>query len=315
MPRILASLVALCLLLVGSLSVSAQDATPAAGGSVAITGPEGAGSATVTISDFIDPFEDYDPGYRPMHGYHFVMASISVENTGQLPFTIYPTDFQLVDTDGFTYYATVVARLDQGSIGDFAGLDGMSAGDQISGALFFQVLNGVPVQSLVYSGTDRLTTIASFSDVEAAAIGEAVTIKDYDGSDWAEVAITGIKDPFELFDPNYAPERGQHFVLINITITNVGPRPLSVDPYSFYLVDADGFVYYPANLYFPPESPLQLLEYADGLETGQSVEGVLGYQVFNDVEVTEVIFRPLGDRLITVADATTGAAPVATPEA
>jgi hypothetical protein len=51
------------------------------------------------------------------------------------------------------------------------------------------------------------------------------------------------------------------------------------------------------------------------LETGQSVEGVLGFQVFNDVEVTEVIFRPLGDRLITVADATSAAAPAATPEA
>jgi hypothetical protein len=315
MPRVLASLVALCLLLVGSLSVSAQDATPAAGGSVTITGPEGAGSATVTISDFVDPFVDYDPGYRPMHGYHFAMASISVENTGQLPFTIYPTDFQLLDTDGFTYYATQIARIDQGSVGDFAGSAGMSTGDQISGALFFMVLNDVPVQSLIYSTADRLTTIATFSEQEAPAIGEAVTIKDYDGSDWAEVTITGIIDPFEQFDPSNAPERGQHFVLINITITNVGPRPLSIDPYTFYLVDADGFAYYPANLYFPAESPLQLLQYADGLETGQSVEGVLGYQVFNDVDVTEVIFRPGGDRLITVADATTAASPAATPEA
>jgi hypothetical protein len=315
MRRVLASLVALCLLLVGSLSVSAQDATPAAGGSVTITGPEGAGSATVTISDFVDPFVDYDPGYRPMRGYHFAMASISVENTGQLPFTIYPTDFQLVDTDGFTYYATQIVRIDQGSVSDFAGSNGMSAGDQISGAIFFQVLNEATVQSLVYNSLDRLITIASFSEQEAPAIGEPLTIVDYDGSDWAEVTITGIIDPFESFDPSYAPERGQHFVLINITITNVGPRPLSIDPYTFSLVDADGFAYYPANLYFPAESPLQLLEYATGLETGQSVEGVLGYQVFNDVEVTEVIFRPLGDRLITVADATTAASPAATPEA
>jgi Domain of unknown function (DUF4352) len=315
MPRVLASLVALCLLLVGSLSVSAQDATPAAGGSVTITGPEGAGSATVTISDFVDPFVDYDPGYRPMYGYHFAMASISVENTGQLPFTIYPTDFQLVDTDGFTFYATQIVRIDQGSVSDFAGSNGMSAGDQISGAIFFQVLNEATVQSLVYSSIDRLTTIATFSEQEAPAIGEPLTIIDYDGSDWAEVTITGIIDPFESFDPSYAPERGQHYVLINITITNVGPRPLSIDPNTFYVVDADGFAYYPANLYFPAESPLQLLQYATGLETGQSVEGVLGYQVFNDVEVTEVIFRPLGDRLITVADATTAASPAATPEA
>ena len=315
MPRILASLVALCLLLVGSLSVSAQDATPAAGGSVAITGPEGSGSATVTISDFVDPFVDYDPSYRPLHGYHFVMASISVENTGQLPFMIYPTDFQLVDTEGFTYYATQVSRIDQGSVGDFAGSNGMSAGDQISGALFFMVLNDAPVQSLIYSGVDRLTTIASISKLEAPAIGEPVTIIDYDGTDWAEVTITGLKDPFESFDPSYAPERGQHYVLINITITNVGPRPLSIDPYAFYLVDADGFAYNPANLYFPADSPLQILQYADGLETGQSVEGVLGFQVFNDVEVTEVIFRPLGDRLITVADATSATSPAATPEA
>jgi hypothetical protein len=315
MSRIFASFFALCFVLVGSLSVAAQDATPAAGGSASITGPEGAGSATVTVAEFVDPFADYDPSYRPLHGYHFVMASISVENTGQLPFTIYPSDFQLVDTDGFTYYVTQIARIDQGSTGDFSGSDGMSAGDQISGAIFFQVLNEATVQSLVYTGVDRLTTILSVSDPEIPAIGEPKTIIDYDGTDWAEVTITGIKDPFESFDPNYAPERGQHFVLINITITNVGPRPLSIDPYTFYLVDAEGFAYYPANLYFPAESPLQLLQYADGLETGQSAEGVLGFQVFNDVEVTEVIFRPGGDRLITIADATTAAAPAATPEA
>jgi hypothetical protein len=315
MSRILASIFALCLVLVGSLSVAAQEATPAAGGSTSITGPEGAGSATVTVSDFVDPFEDYDPSYRPLRGYHFVMATISVENTGQLPFTIYPTDFQLVDTDGFTYYATQVARIDQGSVADFTGADAMSAGNIVSGAIFFQVLNEATVQSLVYGSFDRLTTVASFTDVEAPAIGEPKTIIDYDGSDWAEVTISGIIDPFESFDPSYAPERGQHFVLLNITITNAGPRPLSIDPYTFALVDAEGFVYSPTDLYFPPDSPLQLLQYADSVGTSQSVEGVLGFQVFNDVEVTEVIFRPGGDRLITVADATTAAAPAGTPAA
>jgi hypothetical protein len=315
MRSVIATVAALCLLLLGSMSVAAQDATPAASGPATIIGGDGAEAATVTLTDFVQPFEDYDPNYTPTLGYHFVMASITVENTGSQPFSIYPTDFQLVDANGFTYYITQLARTDQSGVGDFSGQDSMSAGDKVSGAIYFQVLNGATVQSLVYYAQgNRIVTISKFADAAVAPLGEPTTIVDYDGTSWAEITASDLEDPFTAYQQGYDPERGQHYVLVNLTITNTGERPLNFDPSAFYLVDKEGFAYSLDYLTFPDDSPLKNLEYTDSLEPGASVSGVITFQVVNGVESSAIVFLGRGDRLVTIVD-TSPAAPTATPEA
>jgi hypothetical protein len=318
MRSVLASVAALCLLLLGLISVAsvaAQDATPTASGPATIVGSDGAEAATVTLTDFVDPFEEYDPNYAPILGYHFVMASITVENTGSQPFTIYPTDFQLVDTTGFTYYITQLTRIDQSGVADFSGQDSMSAGDKASGAMYFQVLNGATLQSLVYYAQgNRIVTISKFADATVAPLGEPTTIVDYDGTSWAEITASDLQDPFTAYQQGYDPERGQHYVLVNLTITNTGERPLNLDPSAFYLVDKEGFAYSLDYLTFPDDSPLKNLEYTDSLEPGASVSGVITFQVVNGVESSAIVFFGRGDRLVTIVD-TSAVAPAATPEA
>lgn len=315
MRKVLASVAALCLMLLGSVPVFAQDATPAASGSATIIGNDGAEAATVAVTDFADPFEDYDPNYAPILGYHFVMANITVENTGTQPFSIYPTDFQLVDANGFTYYITQLSRSDQSGVADFSGQDSMSAGDKASGALYFQVLNDAPLQSLVYYAQgNRIVTIASLSPVATAPLGQPTTILDYDGTSWAEITPSGLQDPFTGYQPGYDPERGQHYLLVNLKITNTGERPLSFDPSAFYLVDNEGFAYSLAYLTFPEDSPLKALQYTDSLAPGASVSGVIAFQVVNGVDSAAIVFLGRGDRLVTIVD-TTAAAPAATPVA
>jgi Domain of unknown function (DUF4352) len=303
MSRLLAALIALSLLLVGPLTVSAQDATPIAGSTSTIFGTDGSEVATVTVIDFVDPFEDYDSNYVPIHGYHFAMANIGVENTGQQAFTANPSDFVLVDTDGFAYYPVSVTRPDAGSITDFTQKE-MSAGDRISGAIFFQVLNGATLQSLIYGVTSGLLgNIATFNENPPLAPGEPRKILDHDGSDWCQVAVSDIQDPFTEYHPNYAPPRGQHYVLINVTITNDSPRSMRIDPFSFYAVDDLGVANPAVSFNLAENSPLSFLERQDDLGTGATTEGVIGFLVFNDVEVVEIVYIPRGDRLITVATA------------
>jgi Domain of unknown function (DUF4352) len=315
MRRLFVPVAALCLLLLGSINVSAQEATPVAGGSTTIVGTDGAEAATITVTDFVDPFEDYDPNYVPLLGYHFVMASITVENSGQQPFAISPTDLQLIDTDGFTYYITQLARTDQTGIADFQGQNGMSPGDKVSGAIFFQVLNGATLQSLAYiSQGNRVATIVSFTGVTSAPIGQPNTIVGFDLAPWAEVTVSDLQDPFQAYPQGYDPERGQHYVMINVTLTNIGERPFAIDPYAFYLIDQEGFAYTPVNLAFAEDSPLKNLEYTDSVEPGASISGVIVFQVVNGIDVSQIVFIGRGDRLVTIASAGS-AAPAGTPEA
>jgi Domain of unknown function (DUF4352) len=301
MSRIFAALAALNLLFVGPLTVCAQDATPVTGGVSTIYAADGAEIATITVKDFVDPFVDYDPTDVPIHGYHFVMANIGVENTGERTLTANPSDFVLVDTDGFAYYPVTVDRPDQGSVSDFSNKQ-MSAGDMISGAIFFQVLNDATLQSLKYGvSSGLLRTGLSITESPVLEAGETVKIMDHDGSDWSEVAVTDVTDPFKGFDQSYAPDRGQHYVAINVDIKNVGPRPMRIEPSDFYLVDTLGVVFASVTFNLAESSTEKFLDFQNGLKTGASTSGIIGFLVYNDANVAVVIYSPRDDRLITVA--------------
>jgi Domain of unknown function (DUF4352) len=301
MSRLFAALAVLSLLLVRPLIVSAQDATPVTGRASTIFGTDGAEIATITVKDFVNPFVDYDPSVVPIHGYHFVMANIGVENTGERTLTANPSDFVLVDTDGFAYYPVTVDRPDQGRVTDFSN-NQMSAGDKVSGAIFFQVLNDATLESLKYGvSSGLLDTVLSITESPILEAGETVEIMDHDGSDWSEVAVTDVTDPFKGFDQSYAPARSQHYVAINVDIKNVGPRPMRVEPTDFYLVDTHGVVYASVTFNLAESSTEKFLDFQNGLKTGASTSGIIGFLVYNDTNVAEVIYSPRADRLITVA--------------
>jgi hypothetical protein len=229
------------------------------------------------------------------------MANIAVENTGERTLAANPSDFVLVDTDGFAYYPVTVDRPDQGSVIDFSNKE-ISAGDKISGAIFFQVLNDATLQTLKYGvSSGLLGTVLSISESPIVEAGATVEIIDHDGSDWSEVAVTDVTDPFKGFDLSYAPARGQHYVAINVDIKNVGPRPMRIEPSDFYLVDTLGVVYASVTFNLAENATEKFLEIQDDLKTGASTSGIIGFLVYNDTNVAEVIYSPRGDRLITVA--------------
>jgi len=301
MTRPLVALVLVSLLFVGPLSVSAQDATPEVGGAATIYGPDGAEVATITVNEFIDPFVDYDPNDPPVRSYHYVMVNIGVENTGEQTFSANPNDFVLIDSDGFAYVPLTVSRLDPGSVSDFESSE-MSVGDKMSGAVFFLVANDATLQSLKYGiGGGLLGTVLEINPVAPIPPGETVTVIDHDGSEWAEVTVSDIADPFEGYDPNYAPQRGQHYVVIDVTITNVGPRPMRIEPTNFFLLDDQGVLYGSLSLNLAEGATEEILESQSELRTDASTSGVIGFLVYNDSVISEVVYAPRGDRVITVA--------------
>lgn len=133
------------------------------------------------------------------------------------------------------------------------------------------------------------------------SLGAAVPYIGPEGDELATVTITDLVDPFSDYDPNSSPERGNHYVLLNLTIDNTGQRPLQVDPGAVVLQDTDGFLYSSGFVSRAGDAEDTSLQFQE-LPAGASVKGDLAFTVFNNVELVRVLFRPESDRLIVLAD-------------
>src|SRR5215217_3804393 len=87
----------------------------------------------------------------------------------------------------------------------------------------------------------RLITLVD-ERTELVPLGTAVSVLGTEGTEVATVSVNDLIDPFQDYDPSSAPERGSRYVVVEVTVTNTGTRPLSVAPYDFYLVDTERFL-------------------------------------------------------------------------
>lgn len=165
---------------------------------------------------------------------------------------------------------------------------------------------GLVAPSLVsaQTGTPASESTGSFG----VALGTPVSYIGSDGGAIGTITVNSISDPFTGFDSSSAPQRGYHYALAEVTITNSSNRPFEVNPGSFIGVDSDGFVAQQPYLYFTDET-LTELEYSDALAPGDSVTGVIPYSLFGDSTIEGIFFSPSYDRIIPVLDLR--AAPVA----
>jgi hypothetical protein len=133
------------------------------------------------------------------------------------------------------------------------------------------------------------------------AVGDTVAVIGPDGEPVIDLTVTELIDPFEDYDPRGAPARGQRYVVLQVDIEAVGPRPFALDPYAFVLQDADGFVGRPIGLSLPAETTLVPLAGAT-LESGAIAKGFLAFAAFQGITVDRLFFAPASDRLILAAD-------------
>ena len=147
------------------------------------------------------------------------------------------------------------------------------------------------------------------------AVGDPVAYIGPEGDRLAAVTVEEIVEPFPLYDPSSAPDRGTHYVLVTLTIENTSPRPLDIDPSTYAIQDADGFLSTAESVTMAADAGDLVPIGYDTLEPGARVTGVLVMSVLNGSTISRVVFRPASDRLIIVADLTAaaGPGPVASP--
>jgi hypothetical protein len=303
---------ALLVLLGGPLPAAAQDGSPVAGGpsgpavgtAVSWIGNEGTELAQVTVTEVTDPFQDYDPNSPPQRGFHFVLLAVTVDNTGAVPVTVDPNAFNLVDADGFVARTSYLYRSADVTAADpdlqYAEL---APGASVSGVVGFQLLNGAEVERILFApDSSRLITLVDERAV-GIPLGTDVSYLGPEGAEVGEVTVNQLVDPFQDYDPSSPPERGTHYVVLELTVTNTGTRPLAADPGAFYLLDAQGFLAYPSYLYRTDATNPPDFQYNDALAPGESQSGIIAYQLLNGTEIAAVIFTPnYGQQQIIVGE-------------
>ncbi|MER3439287.1 MAG: hypothetical protein C4346_17815, partial [Chloroflexota bacterium] len=182
-----------------------------------------------------------------------------------------PNAFALIDTDGFLYDGGSLYLPSVSPIQLLEYQNDLAPGTEISGSVGFQVLNGATLTTVAYvPQSGRLITLADLGS-SFPAQGTPVRVRGNDGSDVAGVTVDTVTDPFTDYDPGSPPQRGNHYVLATLTITNTGVRPLEVNPSAYYLADADGFLMRSTSVY-RDTSQLPDLQYGE-LAPGDSVTG------------------------------------------
>jgi hypothetical protein len=134
--------------------------TPALGETIALVDANG-GTGTVTVTDVVDPFENFDPAYPPETGTRFVALTLVYENTGTGRFEIEPYGLLLRDANGNLWYSTSLFRpAETVVVPDLRG-DQLAPGDRISGLVAFSVPDGVGLAALHLSPvSSQLITLA-----------------------------------------------------------------------------------------------------------------------------------------------------------
>ena len=146
------------------------------------------------------------------------------------------------------------------------------------------------------------------------SIGTAVPFVGLEGGTLAEITIETVEDPFQDYDPNSVPQRAFHFVVLTISVENTGNRPFPFDPNAVAIQDGQGFLTRPIYLPRTEASMAALPDYLPGeIAPGDTSSGALAFQVLNGAGLQNVVYLPASDRLVVLADLTsgTGAAPTA----
>jgi hypothetical protein len=305
--------------------VAAQDATPAARDDAGSSGPavrdavpflgtDGQEAGRVTVSAVADPWQDYDADNAPERGSHYVLVTVTVENTSPRPLPVEAGHFFLLDAEGFVFRLPAMGLYRgeaEEAAPDVPAIQELTPGEQLSGILEFVVPDGAAdLARVVFTptpglqGPDRLVYAAELPRAGSVppAVGDGVSVVGPDGEETARVTVSEAIDPFQEYDPDSAPDTGSRYVVLNVTVENTGPRPLSLSVGDFLVRDTDGFLYRPNFFSRGPseedEPDLGVLE----LPPGEQASGFVEFMLPAVGDPREFLWWPETNRLILVAD-------------
>ena len=304
MPRPIAFAAALFLavsVMFSSLAEArAQMSAPTLGTPIPYVDADGVARGSITVTEIIDPFEQYNPDYPPEAGSRVVAVTVAFDADAGDRFEVTPWAVVLQDSDGFIWTQGSVLFAADMLIPELTSQT-LAPGSRITGIVGFVLPDGAePARVFYQPESSRLIALAELSDVTPPSLGDPVDLIDTNGG-MGIVRVTEAIDPFAGFDPGYPPEPGTRFVALTLVYENSGGGRFDIEPYGLLLRDANGNLWYPASLFRPAESIVIPDLTGDQLAPGDRRSGLIGFAVPEGVGLEGLYLSPVSSQLLTLA--------------
>lgn len=326
MRKMIALLLATALTMSSVLGVAAQDTSTsfATGFDSAATWTDDRGNdvATIEVNDVVTEWDGHSEYSAPDRGQMFQAVTFSVTNISGSALIVEPFDFSMVDDSGRNNARTWVS-LDEASEGLIFTDDVALAADE-SGefTLIFQTPVDVSATALVWQPESGVLVIAHFGETPAenAAVvfgyNTPSTWLDERGNPVATLEVVEIDEDWQDYSEYREPERGTVYRAVHVKITNISGSSLIVEPYDFSLLDNTGMNNSRSWVDTAEGSDAVVLSEDVPLGDGEVFEGILVYQMYDDITPTAMIWQPERGLLnMVVLDEGADSAPAASPEA
>lgn len=268
---------------------------------LAVTNDDGTTVGSVTVTEVIDPFTDFNPDYPPEAGSRFVVAIVAFDADAGQRFDIQPWTIVLQDDAGFLWNEASLVLPDDALIPELSSQT-LSPGSRITGALgFVMPEDRVPARILYQPVSSRVMLVAELTNTPAPAAGDVVSIPDSLGGMGA-VTVTSLNDPQEDLDPSQATPEGTRFVQVMLTYENTSDGLFVIEPYGLLLRDANGDLWYSSYVTRVPEQTIIPDLTGAQLAPGDRLSGAVSFAVPVGVDVTGLYLSPVSGQLLQLAE-------------
>jgi hypothetical protein len=293
---------------VGTASrVAAQDE----GAAVPVTDEEGTAVGSITVTEVIDPFTEFDPAYPPEAGGRYVAVNVAFDADAGNRFDIAPSDIVLQDDAGFLWNQASMELAEDALIPELSSQT-LGPGSRVTGVVGFVVPEGrTPAQVLYQPESSRLISLLNVTGEEPPAPGESVAIIDSEGGS-GSVTVSEVVDPFEDVDPSQAAPEDGRFVMVTLVYENTSDGKFFVEPYGLLLRDANGNLWSATSVTRLEESELVPDITSAQLAPGDRLSGAVIFVVPEGTDLAGIYTSPVSGQLIQLADLESDSADEAT---
>ncbi len=305
-------------LAIGNQSVAYARQDAGTGNAVPVINTEGVTVGSITVTDVVDPFTDFDPNYAPEAGSRYVAVTVAFDADAGQRFDIQPSSIVLQDDQGFIVNQAYIS-LPGDALIPIVSAQTLSPGSRITGLVVFSLPEDrSPARVYLQPQGNQLVLLADLSPAPKPGIGEAVPIHDSAGG-IGTVTVEAVTDPFEDLAPDQAPPEGSRFVGATLVFENTSDGPFAIEPYGITLQDATGVFWGSTYAYRPDDAMIVPDITSARLAPGDRLTGEIFFAVPVGVDLAGLFVSPTYGQYIEIADLAGGvpsnSASVATPSA
>jgi hypothetical protein len=305
--RALLALFFACALLISGfpLGIASQVAAQDEGATVPVTDEEGADVGSITVTEVIDPFTDFDPAYAPEEGGRYVAVNVAFDADAGGRFEISPYTIVLQDDAGFLWNQASLPLPDDALIPELSSQT-LGPGSRVTGVVgFVMPEDREPARVLYQPESSRLIPLLNLTGEEPPALGESVAIVDSEGGN-GSVTVSEVVDPFEDVDPGQTPPEGGRFVMVTLVYENSSDGRFFVEPYGLLLHDEDGDLWSATSVTRLEESELVPDITSAQLAPGDRLSGAVVFVVPEGTGLAGIYTSPVSGQLLQLADLESG---------